>query len=103
MCIRDRTMFTEGMSNSRGFIAFACVIFGMANPPKVFLAALLFGFLDALGLRLQSIGIPSDLTSTLPYIATILMLVYVVVSSKNKKKDVYKRQASGGRKSLGLH
>ena len=93
------TMFTEGMSNSRGFIAFACVIFGMANPPKVFLAAfrlatvskaflaaLLFGFLDALGLRLQSIGIPSDLTSTLPYIATVLMLIYVVVSTGKKKK-----------------
>lgn len=86
------TMFTEGMSNSRGFIAFACVIFGMANPPKVFLAALLFGFLDALGLRLQSIGIPSDLTSTLPYIATILMLVYVVVSSKNKKRKKAQKQ-----------
>ena len=81
MCIRDS-----------GFIAFACVIFGMANPPKVFLAALLFGFLDALGLRLQSIGIPSDLTSTLPYIATILMLVYVVVSSKNKKKKKAQKQ-----------
>lgn len=80
------TMFTEGMSNSRGFIAFACVIFGMANPPKVFIAALLFGFLDALGLRLQSVGVPSDLTSTIPYIATILMLVYVVVSSDRKKK-----------------
>ena len=74
------------MSNSRGFIAFACVIFGMANPPKVFLAALLFGFLDALGLRLQSIGIPSDLTSTLPYIATVLMLVYIVVSTGKKKR-----------------
>ena len=58
----------------------------------VFLAALLFGFLDALGLRLQSIGIPSDLTSTLPYIATILMLVYVVVSSKNKKKKKAQKQ-----------
>ena len=39
------TMFTEGMSNDRGFIAFACVIFGMANPPKVFLAALLLSLI----------------------------------------------------------
>lgn len=80
------TMFTEGMSSSRGFIAFACVIFGMANPPKVFAAALLFGFLDALGLRLQSVGVPSDLTATVPYIATILMLIYVVVSSDRRKR-----------------
>ncbi|MEE0796196.1 MAG: ABC transporter permease [Anaerovoracaceae bacterium] len=86
------TMFTEGMSGSRGFIAFACVIFGMANPPKVFLAALLFGFLDALGLRLQGAGIPSDLTSTIPYLTTVLMLVYVVVTGNRKKKKRAARQ-----------
>jgi len=80
------TMFTEGMHNSRGFTAFACVIFGRANPPKVFLAALLFGFMEALGLRLQTIGVPSNLSSTIPYIATILMLVYITVSSERSKK-----------------
>ena len=80
------TMFTEGMSGDRGFIAFACVLFGMANPPKVFLAALLFGFLQALGLRLQSAGVPADLTSIIPYASTVLMMVYVVVSGKKKKK-----------------
>jgi simple sugar transport system permease protein len=86
------TMFTEGMSNSRGFIAFACVIFGMANPPKVFVAALLFGFLDALGLRLQSVGMPSDLTATVPYISTVLMLVFIVVSGNRKKKRKIKKE-----------
>ena len=86
------TMFTEGMSNDRGFIAFACVIFGMANPPKVFLAALLFGFLDALGLRLQSAGLPSDLTATIPYLATVLMLVYVVAGGARKRKKRAEKQ-----------
>ncbi len=86
------TMFSEGMSNSRGFIAFACVIFGMANPPKVFLAALLFGFLQALGLRLQSVGVPADITSTIPYLATVLMLIYIVVSTDRKKKNKAKKQ-----------
>lgn len=90
------TMFTEGMSSSRGFIAFACVIFGMANPPKVFLAALLFGFLDALGLRLQSVGVPSDLTATVPYIATVLMLIYVVVSSDRRKRKRAEKQLKFG-------
>lgn len=90
------TMFTEGMSSSRGFIAFACVIFGMANPPRVFLAALLFGFLDALGLRLQSVGVPSDLTATVPYIATVLMLIYVVVSSDSRKRKRAEKQLKFG-------
>lgn len=73
------TMFTENMSASRGFIAVACVIFGAANPPKVFLAALLFGFIDALGLRMQSIGANSNLTAMAPYAVTVLVMVLVVV------------------------
>lgn len=85
------TMFSEGMSANRGFIAFACVIFGMANPPKVFGAALLFGFLNALGLRLQSVGVPADLTAMTPYIVTVLMLVYIVTTTKNKKRKKARR------------
>lgn len=80
--------FSENMSNSRGYIAFACVIFGRANPPKVFLAALLFGFIDALGMRLQSVGISSALTSIFPYIGTVLMMVLVVWRTEHKKKKL---------------
>ena len=83
--------FTEGMSANRGFIAFACVVFGMANPPKVFGAALLFGFLQALGLRLQSVGVPSDLTAAVPYLATVLMLVYITVRATAKKRNRAKK------------
>ncbi len=86
------TMFTEGMHNSRGFTAFACVIFGMANPPKVFMAALLFGFCEALGLRLQNVGVPSSLAATVPYLATVLMLVYITVSTSKKKKNKAKNE-----------
>ena len=78
------TMFTENMSASRGYVAFACVIFGGGNPPRVFLAALLFGFIDALGLRMQKY-IPSDLTSMAPYVVTIVMMVAVVLMQRRKK------------------
>lgn len=79
------TGFSEGMSASRGFIAYACIIFGVANPPKVFLAVLLFGFLDALGLRLQGVGISSYLTSAIPYIATVLVLIAGALREKAKQ------------------
>ena len=78
--------FSENMSNSRGFIAVACVIFGRSNPPKVFLAALLFGFIDALGMRLQSVGIASSLTSIFPYVGTVLMMVLVVWRAERRKR-----------------
>ncbi|HPF87044.1 MAG TPA: ABC transporter permease [Candidatus Limiplasma sp.] len=79
------TMFSENMSASRGFVAVACVIFGGGNPPRVFLAALLFGFIDALGIRLQRY-IPSDITSMAPYVVTVVMMVVVVLMKRRKKK-----------------
>ncbi len=79
------TMFSENMSASRGYVAVACVIFGGGNPPRVFLAALLFGFIDALGLRLQKY-IPSDLTSMAPYVVTVVMMVVVVLARRRRQR-----------------
>lgn len=79
------SMFSEGMSNSRGYVAFACVIFGGANPGKAYLAALMFGFFDALGYRLQEYNISANLTSMIPYLITVAMMVYVVVRSNRRK------------------
>ncbi|MCQ2436900.1 MAG: ABC transporter permease [Clostridia bacterium] len=84
------TMFTENMSAARGFIAVACVIFGGSNPPYVFLAALLFGFIDALGLRVQSFNISSNLTSLAPYLVTVLMMIWVTWRAERKKKALGK-------------
>ena len=86
LALGNVTMFSEGMANSRGYVAFACVIFGGANPVKVYLAALMFGFFDALGYRLQEYNISPDLTAIIPYIITVVMMVYVVVMSNRKKK-----------------
>ena len=83
--------FVEGMSASRGYIAFACVIFAAANPPRAYIAALMFGFFDALGLRLQSY-VSSDLTGTIPYLITIIMMVYVVVSRQKRRERLAKQQ-----------
>lgn len=87
------TMFSENMSASRGYVAFACVIFGRGNPLIVFLAALLFGFIDSLGLRLQKY-IPSDLTAMAPYLVTVVMMVLVVLWENRRKKKLGKTQLS---------
>ena len=79
------TMFSENMSASRGYVAVACVIFGGSNPPRVFLAALLFGFIDALGMRLQKY-IPSDITSMAPYVVTVVMMVAVVLLRRRRQR-----------------
>ncbi len=83
------TLFTENMSADRGgFIALAAIIFGRANPIKTFGAALMFGFFDALGIRLQVMGIPSQFTQMIPYMATIIALLIVTKRQMAKWKRI---------------
>lgn len=85
--------FGQRMVAGRGYIAFACVIFGGANPWKVFVAALMFGFFDAIGLQLQSSNlVNADLTSAIPYVITIIMMIYVVVSRQRRRERIAKQQ-----------
>lgn len=85
--------FAENMANSRGYIAFACVIFSAASPAAAYVAALMFGFFDAMGLRLQAY-VSSDLTNIIPYVITIVMMVYVVVRGRRKRRHMSAAGAS---------
>ena len=71
--------FNEGMSDGRGFIALAAVIFGKWNPFGAFGACLLFGFASAISIPLQrEADISANLLSTLPYVLTLIALVGVI-------------------------
>jgi simple sugar transport system permease protein len=74
--------FTDTMTNGRGFIALAANIFGRWIPGGAYLASLLFGFADALQLKLQlfsdKIQIPPQFFLMLPYILTVVVLAGVV-------------------------
>ncbi|MCW3997645.1 MAG: ABC transporter permease [Candidatus Bathyarchaeota archaeon] len=68
-------LFAWGMTGGRGFIALAAMIFGGWMPAGALGASLLFGFSDALQMRLQILGIlPPQIILTLPYILTIIVL-----------------------------
>ena len=58
------------MSAGRGWIAVVAVMLGRNNPLYAALACVLFGFADAVGLRLQGQGLPSQLTDIAPYVVT---------------------------------
>ncbi|MCC5910201.1 MAG: ABC transporter permease [Clostridiaceae bacterium] len=88
------TLFTENMSANRGFIALAAIIFGASNPIKTFAAALLFGFFDALGIRLQVVGIPSQFTQMIPYLMTVVILFIVAKKHMMQKKKVQKEEGA---------
>lgn len=67
-------MFTENMTNGRGFMGVAAMFFGGANPVIAWIGCLLFGFTDSLGARLQAYGWPSQFVLMLPYVITIAVL-----------------------------
>jgi general nucleoside transport system permease protein len=68
------TMFTENMSSGRGFMAVAILIFSNGDPRSILLGCLLFGFSDALSLRLQTLGISSYLVLAVPYLVALAAL-----------------------------
>jgi ABC-type uncharacterized transport system permease subunit len=78
------TLFSENMSAGRGWISLAAVILVSGHPVGIALISLLFGFSDGLGLYLQSV-LPSQFTSMVPYVATLIALF--VYSVRKRKKE----------------
>ncbi|MCY4020830.1 MAG: ABC transporter permease [Chloroflexi bacterium] len=68
--------FNDGMTRGAGFIALAAMIFGKWTPIGAFGAALLFGFSDSLGIRLQMVGVgfPVQFLQMVPYAVTLIVL-----------------------------
>jgi ABC-type uncharacterized transport system permease subunit len=79
--------FEDNMTRGQGFVALAAMIFGNWNPTGGFLAALLFGFADALQVKMQILKpmlpfvnapIPPEFLQMAPYILTIIVVAGVV-------------------------
>ncbi len=68
--------FQRNMTAGIGFIAVALVYFGGWRPFGVLVGALLFSTINALQLQIQTLGVdlPSEITSMLPYVVTIVVL-----------------------------
>jgi general nucleoside transport system permease protein len=72
-------LWVEGMIAGKGWIALALTTFATWRPARVLLGAYLFGGVTMLQLHLQARGVsaPVELLSSLPYLATILVLVLI--------------------------
>ncbi len=69
--------FERGMTNGRGFVALAVMIFGKWTPLGSWGAALLFGLATAAQTQLQfggHTGIPHQFIGMLPYLMTVIVL-----------------------------
>ncbi|HUW13738.1 MAG TPA: ABC transporter permease [Anaerolineae bacterium] len=79
--------FEDGMTRGQGFVALEAMIFGNWNPVGAFGAALLFGFANALQVKMQILQpvlplinapIPPEFLQMAPYILTIIVVAGVV-------------------------
>ena len=71
--------FIPGMTAGRGWIALALVVFASWRPARLVAGAYLFGAVTFLQLSVQGLGlgIPPQVMSSLPYLATIVVLVLI--------------------------
>ncbi len=81
--------FERAMTNGRGFVALAVMIFGKWTPLGSWGAALLFGFATAMQTQLQfgGLNIPHQFIGMLPYLLTIVVLAGFVGRARPPAAD----------------
>lgn len=90
LTLAQNASFSPNMTAGRGFIALAAMIFGKWKPLPTMAACLLFGFLDAMAIRMQGVQLPAglgggevpvQLIQALPYILTVVLLAGFIGSA----------------------
>ncbi len=80
LVLAQNASFVPHMTAGRGFMALAAMIFGKWHPLGAYWACLLFGFLDAVAIRLQGVRLPVvgelpvPAIQALPYLLTVVLL-----------------------------
>ena len=88
-------LFQRDMTNGRGFIALVTPSLGGGTPAGTMVASLVFGFFDALGIRIGSLEIPAQLPQSIPYFATVMALVIYALQRRISQRVSEMRTASG--------
>jgi simple sugar transport system permease protein len=81
--------FDDLMTNGKGFISLAAMIFGKWHPVGAFTGGLIFGFSDALQIifQIKDIPIPPQFLWMLPYVITMVVLAGVIGKSTPPAAD----------------
>jgi len=90
LSIGDINMFIKDMVSGRGYIALAMVVLGRWHPIGAVAVGLIYGMAEGMQYRLQSVTIAPQLVQCLPYLATLIVLLFA-------------RSGRGGPKAAGKH
>lgn len=82
--------WSDGMTSGKGWIAVALVVFAAWNPAIAVLGALLFGAISVIGVDIQMVTsvLPSQFYSALPYVATVIALIFTTGNFRKKRTAV---------------
>lgn len=77
-CSLTLGLFMDNMTENKGFIAMALCAFSRQNPIGIFIGALFFALVDSIQIRLQlfNSGIPYEFMVCLPYVLTIVAVLF---------------------------
>jgi simple sugar transport system permease protein len=90
LVLAQNPSFIPHMTAGRGYMALAALIFGKWHPVGALWACLLFGFLDAISIRLQGAALPAFLgggqvpvqaIQAMPYVLTVVLLAGFIGSA----------------------
>jgi simple sugar transport system permease protein len=79
LVLAQNPQFMPQMTAGRGYMALAAMIFGKWHPVGALFACVLFGFLDAVAIRMQGaviggVSVPVQAIQALPYVLTVVLL-----------------------------
>lgn len=82
--VASTTLWSDGMIAGRGWIVVALVVFGTWRVGRVMIGAYLFGIASIAELLVQStgIGVPSQLLTSIPYLATIVAIALLSMDGR---------------------
>lgn len=90
LSLSNTPLWTEGMTAGRGWIALALVVFASWRPWRLLAGAYLFGGVTILQLYSQGaggLGIPAQVMSMLPYLATLAVLTIIAAGPWKGRLD----------------
>ncbi|HOU32896.1 MAG TPA: ABC transporter permease [Synergistaceae bacterium] len=90
------TLFNQGMSSGRGWIAVAAVIFGDGKLGTTLGAAAAFGLVQAGGNALQNAGVNSNGTLMLPYVCILGALFWKALRARRERLLRERREIPSG-------
>ncbi len=81
--------WSDNMTSGKGWIAVALVVFASWNPLVAVFGALLFGAISVIGVDIQMFYsvLPSQFYSALPYVATIVALIFTTGNFRKKRSS----------------